>query len=312
MTKLKLIHLFCFLFAVNSLPSEELPIEFTIASFNVKGYSDGKTGYRKAKPPESRTRVEQIIGHWNPEILVIQEMGSRSMFHQFKSALNDRGSRYPYEVFAEGNDTENHIVVLSRFPIFKTSIHTDDSFELHGNRFRMSRPILELDIQVTENYSFKLLSVHLKSKRKILSADQQEVREKEARVLRRKIDDALSKNQHLNLVVIGDLNDSPQALSTRTILGKGRNRLFDTRPIEEGALLGNPSKTLTSSRILEIAWTYFYKKEDSYSRIDYILISRGMKAEWNPLKTFIPRSAYWNAASDHRMILAGFIIAGRR
>ena len=276
MTKPKLFTLFCFLSVVHPLQSQELPIEFTIASFNVKGYSDGKTGYRKAKPAESRNRVEEIIVYRNPEILVIQEMGSRSMFHHFKSALNDRGCRYPYEVFSEGNDTENHIVVLSRFPIFKTSIHADDSFELHGNRFRMSRPILELDIQVTENFSFKLLAVHLKSKRKILSADQQALREKEARVLRRKIDDALSKNHNLNLVVIGDLNDSPKALSTRTILGKGQTRLFDTRPIEEAALLENPSKTLTSSRNLEIAWTYFYKKEDSYSRIDYILISRGM------------------------------------
>ena len=57
---------------------------------------------------------------------------------------------------------------------------------------------------------------------------------------------------------------------------------------------------------MNISWTYFYGKEDRYERIDYILISRGMKTEWDEANTHVLAVPGWGQASDHRPIKAVF------
>jgi hypothetical protein len=51
---------------------------------------------------------------------------------------------------------------------------------------------------------------------------------------------------------------------------------------------------------------HFYGLEDSYARIDYILLSPAMKAFWLPGETYIPTIPNWGLASDHRPLVASF------
>jgi hypothetical protein len=51
---------------------------------------------------------------------------------------------------------------------------------------------------------------------------------------------------------------------------------------------------------------YFYGLEDSYARIDYILLSPAMKPFWLPGETYIPTIPNWGLASDHRPLVASF------
>ena len=46
--------------------------------------------------------------------------------------------------------------------------------------------------------------------------------------------------------------------------------------------------------------------EDTYSRIDYILLSPAMAKVWLPERTYIPTVPYWGMGSDHRPIVAEF------
>jgi len=46
--------------------------------------------------------------------------------------------------------------------------------------------------------------------------------------------------------------------------------------------------------------------EDTYSRLDYILLSHGMAKEWVTNETYVLTIPNWGIGSDHRPIVATF------
>jgi exonuclease III len=51
---------------------------------------------------------------------------------------------------------------------------------------------------------------------------------------------------------------------------------------------------------------YFYGKDDTYSRIDYIFLSPAMARDWLHEGTYASIVPNWGIASDHRPIIAAF------
>jgi endonuclease/exonuclease/phosphatase family metal-dependent hydrolase len=124
-------------------------------------------------------------------------------------------------------------------------------------------------------------------------------------LLREIIDARLNANANVNLIVLGDFNDAQDSASTRMVLGpRGRRALIDTRPAERnGDDLPNSNPSYAPRHV---TWTYFYGKEDTYSRIDFILLSSGMAREWRKEGTYVLAIPNWGLASDHRPIVATF------
>jgi exonuclease III len=53
-------------------------------------------------------------------------------------------------------------------------------------------------------------------------------------------------------------------------------------------------------------WTHYFKKQDSYSRIDYILANPTLAKRFMPKSGWIIDSEESKFASDHRLIYADF------
>lgn len=280
---------------------------FRVATYNLENYIDEPAGNRPLKTPAAKAKIRESLRALNADVVALQEMGSTKALLELRASLKAEGLDYPQWEMVSGWDTNIHVAVLSKFPITARRPHTNDSFLLLGRRYHVSRGFAEVDIRVTPTYSFTLLTTHLKSRRPVPEADEAELREQEAILLREKIDAILTANANANLIVLGDLNDTQDTKSTRTVLGRtsGKLALIDTRPAERnGDNLPNPNPRYDPRHI---CWTHYYGKEDSYSRIDYLLLSRGLAREWNPADTYILALANWGIGSDHRPLVAGFV-----
>jgi endonuclease/exonuclease/phosphatase family metal-dependent hydrolase len=277
---------------------------FSVATYNVENYLDHTTQTRRPKPAEARAKVQESIRAIKPDVLALQEMGTVSALQQLRADLKAEGLDYPHWEHVTSYDTNVHVAILSRFPFTTRRAHTNDNFLLSGRRFRVSRGFAEVDVQVNPNYSFTLITAHLKSKRPIPEADEAEMRFEEARILRGKIDARFAANPNANIIVLGDLNDTKDSRPTREVIGRGRNKLVDTRPAErngDDAPSANPAWDPRN-----ITWTHYFGREDTYSRIDYILISPGMAREWVTNQTYILTLPNWGVGSDHRPLVATF------
>jgi endonuclease/exonuclease/phosphatase family metal-dependent hydrolase len=275
-----------------------------VATYNVENYLVRPVQGRSVKPEESKTKVWETIQALNPDVLALQEIGDTNALLELQGALKERGLDLPYWEHVGGYDTNIFVAVLSRFPFKERRSHTNENFLLSGRRFRVSRGFAEVEVQVSSSYTFTLLTAHLKSKRQVGFGDEAELRLEEAKLLREKVDARLAADPEGNVIVLGDLNDTKDSDSTRMVIGRGKSKLIDTRPAESNG--DNVPSSNPAWEPRNITWTHYYGKEDSYSRIDYLLVSPGMAREWITNETAILTLPNWGLASDHRPIYATF------
>ncbi len=273
---------------------------FTVGTYNVEMYITHGFKGTKSKSESGKSKVQEQILALQADVLALEEIGTTNLLVELRDSLDKLGLNYPYWEFVEGSDTNLHLALLSRFPIVARRPHTKEVFLLNGRRLSVNRGFLEVDVQVNEHYRFTLLSAHLKSKRQSFIADEEEIRESEAGLLRKKVDQLLSVNVGRNVVVLGDFNDNKSSPTLKTLMGKGALGLVDTRPTER------PENGNHRERNQRESWTFFFATEDVYSRVDYILISRGMAREWVSEESFVLARPDWSEASDHRPIVTQF------
>ncbi len=282
---------------------------FSLATYNLENYIVVPGGSRPVKPAQSRVLIRESIRAMHPDVLALQEIGNTNALFELRSALKSEGLEYPYWEHVSGFDTNIQVAVLSRFPIVARRSHSKEGFLLNGRRFRTSRGIAEVEIRVNEKYVFTLFVAHLKSRSPSAVADQADLREQEALILRELVEARLQARPDGNLAVVGDLNDVKNSPSTRAVTGRGRLGLVDTRPAERQG--GSRSASQPTEALRKVVWTHFYGVEDTYSRVDYILVSRGMAREWDAANSYVLAMPNWGLASDHRPVLASFTAADR-
>jgi endonuclease/exonuclease/phosphatase family metal-dependent hydrolase len=206
------------------------------------------------------------------------------------TGLRAHGVDFPYHEWIQGDDTNRHVSLLSRFPIVGRFSRTDYNYLLNGKPQRIERGILDVNIQVNDHYAFRAVVAHLKSKRNVEAGDQAVMRLEEAMLLRAHVGKVLKNDPQLNLIVMGDFNDTPESEPIRTVIGLPPFALIDLLPVDSKG--GHD--------------TYYWKYRNQFSRIDYLITSPGMSNDYVPGSARIADVEDWDKASDHRAVYAKF------
>ena len=278
---------------------------FRVATYNVENYLDQPTESRPVpKSAEARAKVCESIRVLNPDVIALEEMGGTNALMELRASLKARGLDMPFWEHVQGWDTNIHVAILSRLPIIARRPHTNDSFLLDGRRFAVSRGFAEVDIRAATNFTFTLIAAHLKSRRPVPDADEAEERLEEAKILRGIVDERFKSDPDTRLIVLGDFNDVKDSDSTKAIIGRGRFKLVDTRPAERNG--DTAPNEIPRFEPRNVTWTHYYGKVDTYSRVDYILLSPAMARDWETNGTYVLTIPNWGVGSDHRPIVATF------
>jgi endonuclease/exonuclease/phosphatase family metal-dependent hydrolase len=276
-----------------------------LATYNLENYLDSPISGRTSKSPEAKAQVHECLLRLHPDVVALQELGRETALLELQASLKQQGLDLPHWQLVSAADTNIHLGVLSKFRFQASHPHTNESFLLNGRRFHLSRGFAEIDFVLESGYRFSVIAAHLKSKRSAAAADEAEIRLEEAKLLREAIDARLTAEPQMRLVVLGDFNDTKESDPVKAIVGRGKTKLVDTRPGE-----WDPTSATARPRLGKngrpITWTHYYNGEDSYRRIDYILISRSMAREWVPEQTYVLAFSEWGRASDHRAVVAAF------
>jgi endonuclease/exonuclease/phosphatase family metal-dependent hydrolase len=278
---------------------------FRVATYNVENYLDQPTESRPhPKSARARAKICESICALNPDVIALEEMGSTNALLELRRSLKDKGLDFPCWEHVQGWDTNIHVAILSRLPIVACHPHTNDSFLLDGRRFSVSRGFAEVDIPVATNFTVTLIAAHLKSRRPVPEADEAQLRLQEAKVLRGIVDEHFKADANAKLIVLGDFNNVKSSDSTKEIIGRGKFKLTDTRPAERNG--DNTPNEIPRFEPRNVTWTHYYGVEDTYSRIDFILLSPAMARDWVTNETFALTIPNWGVGSDHRPIVATF------
>jgi endonuclease/exonuclease/phosphatase family metal-dependent hydrolase len=268
----------------------------TFAHYNIENYlemnrTEGGQAVLGPKPEREKNTLIRIIKEIHPDILGVAEMGPPDQFEEFQKRLKDAGLDFSFSEYVNGPDRDRHLALLSRFTIVERHSEKDLFFDLNGQREPVERGFLDVTIGVNPTFRLRVVGAHLKSKLAVPSGEAL-LRRNEARLLRRRIDEVLTKDPNENLLVYGDLNDTKDQPAIQEILGprQGPNRLKEI-----------PLADAQGDR-----WTYYRRLSDTYDRIDFILADKALWPQIDPARSYLYRSVDWYTASDHRPVVVVF------
>jgi endonuclease/exonuclease/phosphatase family metal-dependent hydrolase len=175
-----------------------------------------------------------------PDVLAVQEVGSPEAFTDLQQRL---GGRYPHQKLAQHPDQRGiRVGFLSRLPFaaseelfnFPSQALTNLQDGQGDPIEHMSRGALRVSIQILPHLTVHIVTAHLKSKlltyangRRFPLDENERARETGIALLKRAAE-AVALRVYINqlvthttdpLILLGDFNDGPQAVTTQILLG---------------------------------------------------------------------------------------------
>ena len=281
------------------------PQVVTFCAYNLKNWLHmdrtwgDKPADPKGKPQKEKDKVVAFLKIIQPDILGVCEIGTDTDFADLQKHLSAAGLNYPHTERAHGGDPTRTLGLLSKFPITARNSQTTLTYLIGEQTFPFQRGILDATIQITPDFSFRALGVHLKSMREIPEADQSLMRRNEAHLLRKHIDSILKADPTTKLMAYGDFNEHPKNPPLEEIRG--------SRAVPETSLSDVYLKDVNGE-----IWTHFWDWEDSYSRLDYIFVNKAFHPHVKARDSFIFADKDFDQGSDHRPLVLKISVAGTK
>ena len=270
-------------------------LDVTVAEYNVENYAPLPAS-AKAKPGKSARATEAVhamISEIQPDLIGLCEMGPPAQFEAFRQRLAATGMQgLDHVEYVEAADPDRHLALVTRFPIVERHSVADLAFDANGVREKVKRGFLDVTVQLNERVRLRVVGAHLKSKRPTPEADDALLRRQEAHLLRQHCEAILAETPDVPLLVFGDFNDTKDSPAVQEILGR------------RGAPEALTDLALADP--LGDRWTHYWKVDDVYARIDYLLVNRPLASRLVRERSRVHRSPLWNEASDHRPVVAVF------
>ena len=267
----------------------------TLATYNVENYVsvgrrvDGIYRENYPKPAQEKAALNAIIAGLHADVIVLQEMGPRPYLRELQRDLERFGAPYPFGEVLQANDAERHVAVLARLPFAQLVKHDELRVNYFGSSRAVKRGLLEAKFKVGR-VLLTVFGVHLKSRLTERADDEQSaiLRLEEARAVRDLILREFPDPSAAAFVLLGDCNDVPKSKPITALLHRGKTKIFEMVPAADSR----------GER-----WTEWYRREDSYSRIDYAMVSPGIAAAVVDQSARIADDPETLIASDHRPVV---------
>jgi len=266
----------------------------TVATYNLENYVaagrrvDDRYLPAYPKPEAAKSALRTVIGALRADVLALQEMGPGPYLEELRRDLRSEGMVYPHAAEADAADADRHTAVLSRLPFRRVVTHADLEFPYLDGRERVKRGLLEVVLQ-TPHGELTLFVVHLKSRLTERPEDPGSVRRRaaEARAVRDRILQLFPDPSRARFLIAGDCNDSADSPPLRLLTARS----------------GTPvASILAAADPRGDSWTFIHRREGSYLRLDYILVSPGLRSAVAEGGGFVYDGPGVREASDHRPV----------
>jgi len=286
--------------SVESIAGQTRGSFLRVATYNLQNYTaTGRMtpeGYQSnyPKPEASKRALHAVLGALQADVLLVQEIGSEAYLQELRRDLSQLGQVYEHGGVVEADDEERKLGFLSKLPA-KTQRHGEIAFTYQGEKVISRRGLLEVQLD-TPAGPLLLFGVHLKSRITERSDDPEAnlYRGAEATALRERVLLRQGQTGASLILVAGDFNDLKGTRPLRAFLRKGDRELLHL--VQAGDSRGE-------------TWTHHHARQDSYTRIDHVLVSpellprvRAGALGTGPAATICDHPE-WAKASDHRPLL---------
>jgi len=266
-----------------------------IATYNVENYVATnrmtEAGYRQdyPKPEVQKSALRSVIRRLDADVLVLQEMGAQAYLDELRRDLTFDGLAYPHAFLLRGPDADRHIAVLSKRALTSVTPHTDLVFSYFGASEKVKRGLLEFSV-TTSAGQITVFAVHLKSRFTDREDDfQSRVRRQgEAAAIRDQVLTRFPDPTRADFLILGDFNDDKASKTMQRLQQRGSVRIAQVLPVADSR----------GER-----WTHAYKKADSYTRVDHVLVSAKLFQAVRERAGRIEDGADVLEASDHRPVV---------
>jgi endonuclease/exonuclease/phosphatase family metal-dependent hydrolase len=279
------------LLLAGALPASTL----TLATYNVENYGPAnrmtEAGFRRdyPKPETEKQALRQVLAAIRADVLVLQEMGSGPHLEELRRDLRREGLEYPHAQLAVAADPDRHVAILSRLPLRQVVTHSTLEFSYFGARERVKRGLLEATLGTAAG-DLTVFGAHLKSRYTDRKDDPASAvrRAAEAVAIRDAILRRFPNPGAARFVLLGDFNDTRTSRPLAALQKRGNTQIAHLLPAHDSR--GE-------------SWTHVFRREESYTRVDHILVSPALREAVLGGAAHIFDGDGVRIASDHRPVV---------